>query len=182
MSADNGIYVLATKGPEYRVTHAQGIENIYYDVSSGEQWENFIPEMTFEYFGECEVFTTEDAALRYAHRLAQEETVLEYGVCSLSHPDQEFQTFTEEQIEFYEAEVDAIVQRQREEREAKMVADREAATVKLSLGDVVIPSSIYCEYKDLRGNKVHGQLHGLMEIVIGPEGATFLPADWNKDA
>lgn len=30
MSSDNGIYVLKTKGPEWRVSHLQAIDNIYY--------------------------------------------------------------------------------------------------------------------------------------------------------
>ena len=38
MSSDNGICILQTKGPEFRVAHLQAVENIYYswDGNSGQ--------------------------------------------------------------------------------------------------------------------------------------------------
>lgn len=36
MSADNGIYILETIGPEYRVAHLQAIDNLEYDDSMPE--------------------------------------------------------------------------------------------------------------------------------------------------
>ncbi len=186
MSADNGIYILKTAaqeggGYEYRVTHAQAIENIYYDVSSGEQWEHFIPEIAFQYFGECQVFTDDREALLYAHRQAEEYPVLEYGVCVLDHPEEVFQTFATEQLEFFEAEAEAVMERHRQERKAARDAKIAAAKFVIGGGETFIPTAIY-GYINLDGKQVFGALHGVEEVRINriKVGAHFLPNDWSE--
>ncbi len=186
MSADNGIYILKTAareggGYEYRVTHAMAIENIYYDVSSGEQWEHFIPEIAFQYFGDCQVFTDDQEALNYAHKQAEEYPVLEYGVCVLDHPGEFFRTFATEQLEFFEAEAEKVMERHRQEREAEQEAKLAASKFVLGGGETFVPTAIY-GYMDVDGKQIQGSLHGVKEMRINhiEDGAHFLPRDWNE--
>lgn len=90
MSADNGIYVGCFLSNEYRVTHAQAIENI------GDQGE-FIPCYVVQYFKNAKVFNTQIEALTYAHELTKEYYILEYGVNCIyfNHTFQEFLNFVE---------------------------------------------------------------------------------------
>ena len=123
MSADNGIYVLKTRTPigsntahlyEYRVAHLQGIDNIYYDVATGGHQSDFIPEEAYMYFKECQVIYDGAQAIMYAHKLAEQQVVLEYGVSVLRHEDQAFEEFTDEQIADYNARMDALIEQHRE--------------------------------------------------------------------
>jgi len=94
MSADNGIYILSTlkgRGYEYRVAHLQAVENVDWDdktkdytkkddvriVNARGMWDG------------CKVFTNEDTAHELAHDLAEDCTILEYGICSV-HINKEF--------------------------------------------------------------------------------------------
>jgi hypothetical protein len=80
MSSDNGIYILETKGPEYRVAHHQNIEEIYGNFSDNSfQWQGD-PEMMLEYFGNAPMFTDEKKALDYAIELSYSYDYLEYGI------------------------------------------------------------------------------------------------------
>jgi len=124
MSSDNGIYILKTKqagefatGFEYRVLHAQCIENLYYDIDTGLYRENFIPEEAFAYFKECQPFFEEALALRYAHYLAEQHPILEYGVSILHHEELEFVEFDEDQMMAYDTGVDVRIQQYREARD-----------------------------------------------------------------
>ena len=84
MSADNGFYVQPFYRPgddkkkivEWRVTHAQAIENID-DPEIGKLY-------TSLYFSDAKVFKSERGALAYAHSREALETICEYGVCVLS--------------------------------------------------------------------------------------------------
>jgi len=81
MSADNGIYILKSPkcdgdGFEYRVTHAQAIENIEWNVPPGE----FNDEMLQDYFGKCEILTEEEAR---KEAFAMEEDILSDGFCPI---------------------------------------------------------------------------------------------------
>lgn len=81
MSADNGIYIATfpnhSGGEEYRVTHAQAIENTKYD------------EYVRDYFENAATFASLNVARNYAFRLEQEILkddfcpILEYGIVSL---------------------------------------------------------------------------------------------------
>lgn len=83
MSADNGVYVLHTEGPngpEYRVAYAQAIDNIYGTFN----------EKTFSYegnldtikalFSESDVFRSLDEALDKAEDLHYDVGYTEYGI------------------------------------------------------------------------------------------------------
>jgi hypothetical protein len=76
MSADNGVYILVNRGrktqrghkKEYRVIHAQAIENISFmpDYPLGEEERLLNREQVLSYFGEARVFTDRKLAEAYA--------------------------------------------------------------------------------------------------------------------
>jgi len=82
MSADNGIYVLQTDGPEFRVQHCQAIENINWDVDAKDYTED--EDVTIvnarELFKGAPVFTDEGEALKFASKCSKEYHILEYGI------------------------------------------------------------------------------------------------------
>lgn len=97
MSADNGVYVLVSRGPktghgrhahrktEYRVIHAHAIENIYaQDYSTGDPEPTLNRQMVLKFFGEARVFTNRELATAYAQGLHDgwESRVgyVEYGI------------------------------------------------------------------------------------------------------
>jgi hypothetical protein len=91
MSSDNGIYILETKGPEYRVSHALAIDNIYGNINDQGKW-NGDPEMIDLYFSKAVVWFDRGQALVEAHSMAEKEGPLEYGVCILdSFKDKRFE-------------------------------------------------------------------------------------------
>lgn len=141
MSADNGVYILKTKARfpeidsdyEYRVTHAQAIENIHWDQEKGDYREDgrFTPEIAFDYFGRCQVFRTSLEATQFAHALADDIDILEYGVCVLDHKDQIFETFSEKEIEEFERRGDELMEERRQERQREIEADLAERTVRI---------------------------------------------------
>lgn len=92
MSADNGIYVLATiKNTKivdngvtkcsnykvYRIAYAQAIDNFdWYKENESHNLGNYIKEI----WGDSEVFEDKGKALLAAHELAEKSDYLEYGV------------------------------------------------------------------------------------------------------
>jgi len=84
MSADNGTYILQTYGPEFRVAHAQAIDNIY-GAWDGENntWVGD-PEFILDVFGESKVFHNLDEAWDAANAIDQTYEISEYGVCLIS--------------------------------------------------------------------------------------------------
>ncbi len=207
MSADNGIYILKTAAAkpvidsdfEYRVVAACAIDNIYYDVVSGYDREDFIPEEAFTYFRRSEVFIRYADAVKEAEKLAKRQPILEYGIVNLEHPTQVFKTFTEEKLRAHNDETEMLIEAHRQERDAKNKAKREAATVGLGQGDKFEVVAVYGYFTDPRtGEKVHGQLRGVKDFTvthdIGNEDGgfdhaflgdgvdlSFLPSNWNKD-
>lgn len=87
MSADNGVYILKTFGPEFRVKHCQGIDNIYgkFDDETF-HWEGD-DEMIKEYFADAPVFTNLEDALDKAEELSYDIDYLEYGICVITDFD-----------------------------------------------------------------------------------------------
>ena len=84
MSADNGIYILVSKGPEYRVAHHQNIEEIYGEFSDESfQWQGD-PNAMLEYFQDAPMFSTLEEALDFASDLSYNYEYLEYGICVIS--------------------------------------------------------------------------------------------------
>ena len=81
MSADNGIYILVTKGPEFRVVHAQGIDNIYGDFDdTTSRWKGD-PEMIREYFNSSQKYDTIEESLDIATEMSYDYSFLEDGIC-----------------------------------------------------------------------------------------------------
>ena len=93
MSADNGVYILETKGPEYRVTYASAIDNITYgeyttpDPDYDGEWNK---KEVREYFGNSKVHTSLDEAYKEAEELHKHWEWTEYGICILSYGHKEF--------------------------------------------------------------------------------------------
>ena len=92
MSADNGVYLLKTPKDkddtnsfEFRVRHAQAIENIFWHPDINDYSEDANPEILMGYFEKCEVLTEEDARQK-AFEMEQEILnddfcpILEYGI------------------------------------------------------------------------------------------------------
>ena len=87
MSADNGIYIFLSdteKGPEYRVSHAQAIDNIYgeWDVDRA-KYKGDIPAIR-EAFSDSEVFYTLNEALDKAEEIENDVGYTEDGICVIS--------------------------------------------------------------------------------------------------
>lgn len=87
MSADNGIYVLLTeseKGPEYRVTYANAIDNIYGEWNSeAGKYDGDIKTIQ-DTFGQVPVFNTLNEALDFAEELEHNMDPTEDGICIIS--------------------------------------------------------------------------------------------------
>jgi hypothetical protein len=81
MSSDNGIFVLETMGPEFRVAHCQGIDNIYGKFNDDTHHWDGDSEMILEYFAEAPVFQDVETALDFASEMSYNYEYLEYGIC-----------------------------------------------------------------------------------------------------
>lgn len=80
ISSDNCIAVLTTPiedGFEYRVTHAQAIDNLDFEVPEG--WD-YNPQMISFYFDQCKSFVNKEDADKEAERLHDEVEICEYGI------------------------------------------------------------------------------------------------------
>jgi hypothetical protein len=81
MSADNGIFILETAGPEFRVAYGQGIDNIYGKFNDAtSHWEGDMDFM-IDFFGTSTVFDRIENALDEAERMSYNHEYLEYGIC-----------------------------------------------------------------------------------------------------
>jgi hypothetical protein len=84
MSADNGIYILQTEGPEFRVGYHQAIDNIYGNFSDESmQWQGD-PETMYGYFHADKMFSNLEEALDYAEEILYNYAYLEDGICVIS--------------------------------------------------------------------------------------------------
>lgn len=84
MSADNGIYILQTKGPEFRVAHQQNIDEIYGNFSDESyRWQGD-PVSMLEYFGDAPMFSNLEEALDKAADMSYDYEYLEYGICVIT--------------------------------------------------------------------------------------------------
>lgn len=84
MSVDNGVYVLQTKGPEFRVAYSHSIDNIYgkFDYETA-KWTGDMDRM-MDYFGQSVVYADIDDAMDAAELLADKYSYLEDGICLIS--------------------------------------------------------------------------------------------------
>lgn len=84
MSIDNGIYVLQTKGPEFRVAYAHGIDTIYGKFDSETvKWSGDMDKM-LDYFGQSVIYSSIDDAMDAAEILADKYPYLEDGICLIA--------------------------------------------------------------------------------------------------
>ena len=193
MSADNGIYILVTKsddgedGVEYRVKHAQAIENLYYRPIGHPDYGDakFVPQEAFSFFGNCEVFYDKSYAHNAAHMLSEGCEILEYGIQELKHQDQYFEEFTDLEMEEYEDNTRRVSQEYRDNRDREFAEKREKAMVTLKPGEVIDVGVVYgvtlVHAKDERGFDLRGTVSGLAEITVTKEMGeiTFLPNGWD---
>lgn len=80
MSADNGIYILKTIGPEWRVVEKQNIEDIYYNEEKDEFETVPVEKSCRKYWDNAPVFFTRDSTLGHAYLLEEQCYVCEYGI------------------------------------------------------------------------------------------------------
>ncbi len=95
MSSDNGIYILETprrddpKLFEYRVAHAQAIENV---IQQNARWADIQPAYAVLYFGDSTVFDNKSDALLEAgsieDKILEDDfcPIVEYGICEVDLP------------------------------------------------------------------------------------------------
>ena len=90
MSADDGIYILKTKD-QYRVTHAQAIENIYREHDNEYAYyincktEHFVPTRVVEYWGDTKYTRSVEVAQRVAETKLRDVGFVEYGIRTFTY-------------------------------------------------------------------------------------------------
>lgn len=84
MSSDNGIYVLETSGPEYRVKHALNIDAIYGKFNDDTGHWNGNDEVIKDFFKEAPVFNSLLDAMEEAENQSKDYDYLEYGICVIT--------------------------------------------------------------------------------------------------
>lgn len=88
MSADNGVYILKTDGPEFRVAYHMSVENYMWDDEKNEESDN--PDVWIanarNMWKNSLVFKSKDDVLLFASRIAIGYTVLEYGISIIDIP------------------------------------------------------------------------------------------------
>ena len=85
MSADNGIFVLQTYGPEFRIAYCQAIDNIYGSFNDDTlKWDGDMDRM-IDVFGMSEVYFNLEEALDTAEKMSYDYEYLEYGVCLIAN-------------------------------------------------------------------------------------------------
>jgi hypothetical protein len=85
MSAENGIYILETKGPEYRVAHCLDIDEFYHEGNS------YNYNALYIFFKDSAVYASLIDAEKRAIELEKEISFTEYGICYISRTDYQFE-------------------------------------------------------------------------------------------
>ena len=84
MSADNGIYILQTHGPEFRVSYSHAIDNIYGKFNdTTHHWDGDMDRM-IDVFGQSKVFSFIEEALDEAEKMSYDYEYLEDGICVIT--------------------------------------------------------------------------------------------------
>jgi hypothetical protein len=84
MSADNGVFVLQTAGPEFRVAYTGAIDNIYGSFNDETHRWNGDMDRMIDVFAKSKVFNNLEEALDEAERMSYDYEYLEYGVCFIT--------------------------------------------------------------------------------------------------
>lgn len=93
MSTDNGVYILLTKGPEFRVALTHAVDNVFGEWDTENNVWKGDPEFIQDTFGEADIFDNIEEAYDIAEILERSVEFTEYGVCLIR--DFEKQTFSE---------------------------------------------------------------------------------------
>lgn len=93
MSADNGVYILLTKGPEFRVALTQAVDNVFGEWDNENSAWMGDPTFILDTFGDSHAFDNIEEAYDVAEVLERSVEFTEYGVCLIR--DFEGQTFAE---------------------------------------------------------------------------------------
>jgi hypothetical protein len=84
VSADNGIYIAEFPNQEWRVKHAQAIDNLNYEPDDED---GFSSVQVINYFNTgAATFGSKEQAMVAAHRMAEDYEILEYGVNLIKFP------------------------------------------------------------------------------------------------
>lgn len=84
MSADNGIYIGEFPNQEWRVIHAQAIDNLNYEPDDED---GFSAAQVINYFNTgAATFGSKERAMVAAHKMAEDCEILEYGVSTINFP------------------------------------------------------------------------------------------------
>lgn len=80
MSLDNGVYILKTSGPEFRVAYSHAIDNIYGKFNDDTLHWNGDMDRMIDVFGQSEVFLSLEEALDKAENISYDYPYLEDGI------------------------------------------------------------------------------------------------------
>lgn len=96
MSNDAGVYILETKGPQYRVAYGHAIENIYgkFNDKTAHYEPNWVS--INQYFGKSSIYSSLGAATIAADGISLDYDDLEFGVCLIS----DFKNYEYQTVEF----------------------------------------------------------------------------------
>jgi hypothetical protein len=84
MSLDNGVYILETAGPEFRVAHSHAIDNIYGKFNDETlHWDGDMDRM-MDVFGPSKVYNFIEDAVDYASKISYTYEYLEDGICVIT--------------------------------------------------------------------------------------------------
>lgn len=81
MSSDDGVYILQTKGPEYRIAHTQAIDNIYGSWDSKLSVWQGNSDYIYSVFGNSQIYDDIEEAYDSASDIEKKNEGTEYGVC-----------------------------------------------------------------------------------------------------
>lgn len=84
MSADNGVFVLQSEGPEFRVAYTQAIDNIYGKFNDVNHCWNGDMDRMIDVFGKSKTYNNLEEALDEAESMSYNYEYLEYGVCLIT--------------------------------------------------------------------------------------------------
>ena len=106
VSADNGIYILKTKD-QYRVIHAQAIENIYWSHIDRKMRRYPVSTRLVEYFGSTRYTRNLDKVMKVASAMSKDYGTLEYGIQVIS-VDKTWKRIVHEAKKYAPLEIEAV--------------------------------------------------------------------------
>lgn len=102
------IYILKTKCNQYRVTHAQTIDNLYWSWLPNASFNDLVPTRVVESFGQCLYTRDANQANRVAVRLARSKGITGCDI-HLIVADQTWRQMVKEARKLAVKEIDALL-------------------------------------------------------------------------